>query len=524
MRLSAENKLQTLCMAFGATALAAPLLLVRRTEEDAYITFRMAENLVAGYGYTFDRYSLQSASSSPLFVLLVSGTRLLHFSAPLGAFVIEMFSVVAVGALIGMFISKCNATLSASTKLMVVVLADMLLVFSPYGYWALSGLESGLMALLLLTVLFMLHGKRYGTALLCALLVAFTRLEGVAYLLLTIGVVLFETRKEGRERLIPILRYAALAFTCWAIGLVIHRLYFGRAFPNSFYLKGAVPLSDIIGGLRYVINSLFSIPAILTLLAFTWGTMLTLKRIALRVPNTFGLSAAVVAGLIAIRAGGDYMPNYRLVSWVLPVIVVVILSDLLSGYQENPISRRVLLAMMAATFFSGYEKFRPWMVDRQAYSALLEGRVQAGKMFDQMQGNRRYSVGLGTIGAFGYGALNAHIVDPLLLGNSEAIEYSVVDVSAGAGHRLHNFAYLEKEKPDVLIIFPGLSEKTSEAITEDVRARAEGTSSSKLTPLVSRQIAQLALSPQYQLCWLALPAGRQYYFLRRDFDDRSLLH
>lgn len=226
-----------------------------------------------------------------------------------------------------------------------------------YGFWVLSGLENGLFTMLLVLMVLRANrdaehpGDRWTGQLPSALLqaaVVMTRPDGILYVVAVQLwlLVLAARRRRSAAPSAPLsigsppaplpprrlmlrrwLQRAALAAGLYLAYFALRYAYFGTILPNSFHAKsptqsGSIHLLDFIArGWRYVLSGYdayaVAVPLALALvLAFAWRPA---RRLA-----TLAVACLGVGLLFPIIAGGDWMNEWRMLSFSWPFVALLL--------------------------------------------------------------------------------------------------------------------------------------------------------------------------------------------------------
>ncbi len=288
--------------------------------DDAMITFRVIENLLAGYGLGYNPFVRVQAFTHPLWMFSISAlyfiTGLFVPSAPNALFIITMFfSIFLSGFTVYLLLSRI-----AHGGFLSLVLAALTLGLSAgYVDFSTSGLESPLTHFLL--VLFGL---------------AYLRERQNLFLLSFLSSLLMLNRMDAFILVAPALAYAwwtsgqmkqgaikiALGLVPFAIWELFSLLYYGFPFPNTAYAKlntGIPALVLIQQGFDYLLNSINWDPVLLFVIGFA-GVALYLDR-----RNKFlALYAGVLLYLVYIvKIGGDFMSGRFLTAPLLLSVMIV---------------------------------------------------------------------------------------------------------------------------------------------------------------------------------------------------------
>lgn len=285
-------------LAFTSLSFGQPLV------DDAYISLTYANNLAQGEGLVFHPALPRTEGYSNLLwtLLLAGGLKLGIPAAALAAGLGGLCSALAIGLLA----RRVGGLRGAGVGLA--------LALSPiFGYWAIRGLEGGLVSLLLLGAVLGL-GSPAGW--LCFGLLGITRVEGVVWGAL--GVLYALSRGERR----PDARAAALWLGPWLAQIVFRALYYGAVMPAPMLAKtkeldGAL----LIKGARWLSGAATGEPiATLVLLASAGLCARALVRREALDRAPWATLGALGLAIFGVLVGGDWMPNLR---WLMPAVPLV---------------------------------------------------------------------------------------------------------------------------------------------------------------------------------------------------------
>jgi len=204
------------------------LLYARKTGmlcfDDAYITFRYAENLASGKGFVYNAGEHILGTTTPFFCLLLAGLRMIGIKTPVGADLINLFSAIFSSILIfllGREVKNRIAGLNAS----------ILFICFPYFWLNLpSGMETMFAIFLALVLVWLDLKERPVLAGLVAGLLLLTRIDALALLA---GVALMRFFQNRRQTII-IVSVCLLTLLPW---LIFSEMYFGGIIPQSLLAK-----------------------------------------------------------------------------------------------------------------------------------------------------------------------------------------------------------------------------------------------------------------------------------------------
>jgi hypothetical protein len=291
------------------------------TEDDAFISFRYAQNLAAGNGLVFNPGERVEGYSNLSWVLLAAGA----LRAGLDPTTVAKSVGLACGAL-AVLLAWLLARRLTPQPGPTALLAPFYLAISPVlVQHSASGLETSLFAVLVMGgVLLTAAGEGFvlrALRVLVLLLLAVTRPEGpaVAALLLLIGPF---TRGSARRR--RAWTEAVVFGVLFGTYFIWRWSYFGAPFPNTFYAKTRGGLHGIIDGAQYTLDFLRDAggPLLVSLAAVP---MIVGRTRPVMVPALVVL--AFYFGFVMI-SGGDWMFHYRFFAHVLPLLAATIAAGL----------------------------------------------------------------------------------------------------------------------------------------------------------------------------------------------------
>jgi arabinofuranosyltransferase len=330
--------------------IAAPLLIYALTlartawlSDDAYITFRAVDQLLAGHGPVWNVGERVQVYSHPLWYLVVTMLR---------AAVGEFFDAVLAFSCALSLLALSMAVLRGSAPWLRAAFLVILCCFSrAFVDYSTSGLENPLSHVLAALFFFALAPRRAGVrcsyAGLCFLagLAALNRLDTMLiYLPALIAEAYFRWRPSAGVPRTPAMRLAGaalLGFFPLFLWLCFSLIYYGVPFPNTAYAKlsTGIPRLDLLGqGFHYFLHSLRHDPITLSLVGLAAVAAFLERDIRAR-----AFAAGMLLYLIyVLRIGGDFMAG-RFFS--LPFFCAILL---LADLELRRISRPVRWVAAAA--------------------------------------------------------------------------------------------------------------------------------------------------------------------------------
>jgi hypothetical protein len=307
--------------------------------DDAYISYRYAQNLVDGHGLVYNIGERVEGYTNFLWTLMVAGGIALGLSGSLVGHWLGFASGVLL-LLATYFYSR--SLLPRDMKWLALAAPVLLYASNSFAAWTISGLETPLFAAWVTAALVAFSIQRMGWALVFCILASLTRPEGALLAALLLGVDwLAQLIVQRPKRLMELLRLSlpCLAYVLFIAGLTASRVaYYGDILPNTFYAKtGGIPLSY---GPAYLYR--FLIDGAIFLLV---PALVALRCKAYRIG--FAFLALIAVYLIAV--GGDVFFHGR---FLLPVLPILIAGALLGIAEAGKASTKVgLLAGLALPAF-----------------------------------------------------------------------------------------------------------------------------------------------------------------------------
>ena len=311
--------------------------------DDAYITFRVADNAVAGRGLTWNPDERVQAYTHPLWLFLLIAGRaatgeLFYTTTLLGI----GLSVAAVGLLA--FRLPVRPTTAA---LGVLILAGS----RAFVDYATSGLENPLTHLLLALFLLVYLTRPAGNRQLLTLsflaaLVALNRTDALLLVLPALGLALWRGRSWAA------VAAAALGFLPFLLWTAFSLVYYGFPFPNTAYAKlsTGIATADLARqGAAWLANSLRWDPITLTTIA----AALALAVASRRATDGRAVAAGIALYLLYIvRIGGDFMSGRFLTAPLFVAVAVVMM--LLDGRLRTRRRQLAAAGVVVALALAGY--------------------------------------------------------------------------------------------------------------------------------------------------------------------------
>ena len=341
-----------LVLVFAFFAIASARSLVW-TCDDAFISFRNADNLVQGNGLVFNPGERVESYTNPLWTVLVAGfmaagVSALDAAAGLG---IVAYLLLAV-ALTGWTWSRA----AAETRIFLPLAAFLVLTLKDFQIWATGGLETMLFTTFatcgIMATRVRLNGPRALAAGTLLALTVLIRPDGALFAL--VGVIspwITESPRSRREKWRFSLVVAVPIIVLVGSHLLWKQGYYGELLPTAFYAKSAAD-PYFKQGLFYLglmlLKNWFLVPMLLLTAVLHGHARSRGWRLRSADEAVFALSSFLFLAYVAY-SGGDFMFARRIIP-ALPLLFLTF--DHVVGRILPPrLGVGLTLAIIAAAFF-----------------------------------------------------------------------------------------------------------------------------------------------------------------------------
>jgi hypothetical protein len=305
-----------------AHALRFRILFDGNCPDDAYISFRYADNLMQGEGLVFNPGEQRvEGFSNFLWVLLLAPVAAVFADLTLPA---QFLGLLCAAATLVVAVAALRDRFQVRTLLPTAFLLLLLAGSGYYAAWSVGGLEGGIFGLLLLTAWWLYSRElesetgRFPLSAFFFALVALVRPEGV---LIAAGIGLFHLAWVGVSRPRPAMR-RLLLFPLLLMGLVLayeawrFQYYGPNLFPNSVRAKVGSTWNQVARGLHYSTTH-FLVPYFPLLLTLASG-----RAVWRRPASVVGLLLFLGYLLFVALVGGDWSRG-RFYAPILPLGTVL---------------------------------------------------------------------------------------------------------------------------------------------------------------------------------------------------------
>ena len=197
------------------------------TADDAFITFRYAENLAAGNGFVYNIGQQVLGISTPMFALLLAAFSWTGLKPLMAALIISLVSSGITATVV------YHLALHLGFKRFAWA-PTLLYILWPRSISAEScGMETAFFTTLVISAIYLYRTSRHTWSLVLASLAVVTRPEGCFALLIIIAAIAYKERRMSWRALLP----PALVIAPW---LIFSQLYYGSILPHSIPAKLAL--------------------------------------------------------------------------------------------------------------------------------------------------------------------------------------------------------------------------------------------------------------------------------------------
>ncbi len=197
------------------------------TADDAFITFRYADNIAAGHGFVYNLGQQVMGTSTPLFTFILSTLSVLSVKPIVGALMIGLLCSGLTAVVIYRLAHLLRFTAWSFLPALLFILWPRSIVVDT------CGMETALFGLMTIAAVYYHHRRLEYYALAAATMAAVTRYEGFLLLVLLLVAVFWRDRRHFWSYLI----IPALIVLPW---LFFAFIYFGSIIPHSITAKLAL--------------------------------------------------------------------------------------------------------------------------------------------------------------------------------------------------------------------------------------------------------------------------------------------
>lgn len=306
------------------------IILLAWQSDDAYHAYIMARNLVEGNGFVYNIGERATASSCPLFTLVIAaGYFVLRNMFISSILICVIFSAAAYYTVVKHFCKSKNQ----------IIMIFVILVGS-YSFmsYTTAGLENCMLFCLasqFLVVYFENDTFRAKEMLKIAVLIsliAMTRMDAVL-IFAPMAVYVYLARRE-RVSFIKAVGIGFTGLSPFILWEIFATFYFGFPFPNTAYAKLGTnfPLSDYIyRGMQYYLNAIISDPITIVVPVMIIVAAIIVKK----ADYIWTMAGVILYGMYLLYIGGDFMMGRHFtVMFFVSTITYIVMRNRESGLRR----------------------------------------------------------------------------------------------------------------------------------------------------------------------------------------------
>lgn len=343
-------------------ALGHQAVFIHWTCDDAFISYRYAENLSHGNGLVFNAGEKVEGFSNFFWVILLSAFNKLGLNP---VWVSKALSLLFSLLIIGLVFKAAQAY---GIGLTGAILCSFLVSSSTsLAYFAMSGLETVFYTLLLLLAVY-LHTKlraapsrrRLFFIYTVCLLAAITRPEGILFLLVSSAYYAGQGLRSKKWTLLRTnLTLSFFSLSLYGGFILLRFLYYGNIFPNTFYAKP--PGSFVEAGYSAIFVNFASGIVSGSFLLIPLALFSVKRRFFRR--NLYPLFFCL-AQVVFMSYTGDWMAFGRFFFPIFPLVVILCLAFISSSRTSSSVQKNKLIPVAAFIFWIVFAGLNVWQTKR----------------------------------------------------------------------------------------------------------------------------------------------------------------
>ncbi|PWT92534.1 MAG: hypothetical protein C5B54_03345 [Acidobacteria bacterium] len=441
--------------------------------DDSFISFRYAENLIAGHGLVYNPGERVEGYTCFLWVILLSSGHFLHISTVLFGRILG----IAFSAATILLVFFSHRFLKSINPRIAAVAAVLLATAGAFSPWAISGMEVSLFSFLLLASLlyYLAHRNAFSfvNGMILALLLSglsMTRPEGLLITVIIVADLLL------LHRTISALSVSIIFFAIFGAYFYWRWQYYGYLLPNTFYAKVGSHSQQILRGIKYTFSFLLA-TSLLVVAAVVGVAKNTELRLMAAVLVMFTIYIVVV--------GGDIMPAFRFFAPLLPLLCILAAAGL-------QIRESLLLPGTACLIIFNLLIFRyhPQMLSYILSDTVAEDGKEVGLWLKQNASSASV-IATNTGGSVAYYS-RLRTIDMLGLNDVHIAHRKIAWLGIGpAGHEKGDGAYVLSRMPDYIQFGSSLGSRDPRFLSDQELSQLKG------------------FYQNYELRYYSLPSGNQ---------------
>ncbi len=416
-------------------------IFIPHTYEDAFITFRYAENLANGFGLVYNIGEKVYGTTTPLFAIILALFKLIGISCVVSSLAINLISDGITSLIVYKFLKDYS-------KGIITVFVSLMFVFSPSNIsWSIHGMETPFFGAFIALSFYCLYKEKYFAALLFGFLSAMIRIDGLSVALIVSFFTIIKLRSQILKK--PKLFLPLAFFAGWLLFLY---LYYGNFLPNSMIAKLILysgHQTSIWPNVSEVLSKFFIVgyytSTLITILFLSGVLLIFFKKIKLYPMVTWFFLYYLALILSKTTIHGWYLIPPLFVFIIISGIAIITLFDFVTNYIRIKKSIILLAVFMGVIFFSAITLSWKIIQISDEYDYELNVRIKIGEFINKnTPENAR--VFLEPIGVIGYFS-ERYIYDDAALISPVFLELNKLPNTAETIHKK-----IQLVRPDYLVI------------------------------------------------------------------------
>lgn len=452
--------------------------------EDAYVSFRFANNLANGEGFVWNsgERPVEGYTNFLWVVIMAVITKI-----GLGVEAWSQILGIAASILAFYYVYSLSMLIDEGKHSFINFIAVALMAISgPIATWASSGMETNLFMLFIIMSFYYFFrdekNKRLTiTSGIYVLFASLTRPEGVmVFVILSAYYIGKNFRRNNWLRIDKnFLKWLLVFLVPGLIYFLWRYTYYGFLLPNTFYAKVGGTIYQVKRGFNYIFCyfKIFLVPVLFLLPIFITTLTKNSKKNAAKMSHWIPLLLTVLAYLMyVVYIGGDYMAMFRFIVPIIPLIYLLIQELFRIGYhsgrgvQRANISLLVVLSLFVIIpsvdpGLLKQLKFPGWMLEYYAKPSFMHG-YKEGVEIERWHSNRLVVIGkffkiyakpgesllTNAVGAISFYS-GIKIYDTSGIVDTHIAHIHNPDMGKGfPGHEKGDYEYLLKKRPTYIMV------------------------------------------------------------------------
>jgi hypothetical protein len=311
---------------------------VNFSSDDGFIAFQYVKNFVRGDGLVYNPGEKVEGYNNFLWLILLAifqrflpSVDLLYISQSLGI----LFGVLTI-----VLVCHFSWTVPRRSGPLSLLAGAFLATHSGLAAWSMGGLETTLYAFLVFAgayayVIYLHTDRRFLLAPLVFGLAALTRPDAILlFAVTTAHAILTERKRAGKPLSYRLLAWVAVFIATYVPYYVWRFSYYGYPLPNTFYTKVGGGYHQYVRGARYLLDYMKLYGGFIFVLPLV--TLLRRKREPWR--DYFALLVGTYC-LYLIYVGGDGLAFFRFVTYIAPLIYILVQEGVADLYERVKLMR-----------------------------------------------------------------------------------------------------------------------------------------------------------------------------------------